>query len=85
MGFLRVWGEWRRLISPHRRACGPVPLACRLPLKGGVMRAALKHFVVSTYYKRARYGFCRGGQPVHYVENIQSLYDAYVTILENAR
>ena len=33
------------------------------------------------YYKRARYGFCRGNQPVHYVENIQSFYDAYVEIL----
>ncbi len=27
--------------TPHRRACGLTPLACRLPLKGGVMRAAL--------------------------------------------
>ena len=33
------------------------------------------------YYKRARYGFCRGGQPVHYVANIQQSYAAYVEAL----
>lgn len=33
------------------------------------------------YYSRARYGFCRGGQPVHYVENIQQYYDAYLEVL----
>ena len=33
------------------------------------------------YYKRARYGFCRGGQPVHYVANIQQSFEAYVEAL----
>ena len=33
------------------------------------------------YYNRARYGFCRGGQPVHYVANIQQSYEAYVEAL----
>ncbi|MCY3772785.1 MAG: transporter substrate-binding domain-containing protein [Gemmatimonadetes bacterium] len=33
------------------------------------------------YYKRARYGFVRGGQPVHYVENIKKYYGAYVEVL----
>ncbi len=33
------------------------------------------------YYKRARYGFCHGGQPVHYVANIQQSYEAYVEAL----
>ena len=33
------------------------------------------------YYSRARYGFCQGGQPVHYVENIQQYYDAYLEAL----
>ncbi len=33
------------------------------------------------YYMRARYGFCRGGQPVHYVRNIQKFYEAYVEAL----
>ncbi len=33
------------------------------------------------YYKRARYGFCRGGQPVHYVRNIRESYEAYVEAL----
>ena len=37
------------------------------------------------YYKRARYGFCRCGQPVQYVGNIQSRYDAYVGMLTRAR
>ncbi len=36
------------------------------------------------YYSRARYGFCRGGQPVHYVENIQQYYDAYLEVLASA-
>jgi len=29
------------------------------------------------YYKRARFGYVRGGQPVIYVREIQTLYDAY--------
>ncbi len=33
------------------------------------------------YYQRARYGFCRGGQPVHYVRNIKKYYEAYVEVL----
>jgi membrane-bound lytic murein transglycosylase F len=34
------------------------------------------------YYTSARYGYCRGGQPVHYVRNIQDYYDAYVATLQ---
>lgn len=37
------------------------------------------------YYERARYGYCRGGQSVHYVEKIQGLYDAYVEVLGTAQ
>ena len=33
------------------------------------------------YYERARYGFCRGGQPVHYVANIKQSYEAYLEAL----
>ncbi|MEK7705300.1 MAG: transglycosylase SLT domain-containing protein [Myxococcota bacterium] len=33
------------------------------------------------YYRRARYGYCRGREPAAYVSRIQSKYDAYVTIL----
>ena len=50
----------------------------------GQVEKAMRLLSQPAYYKRARYGFCRGGQPVHYVENIQDLYDAYVAILENA-
>ncbi len=50
----------------------------------GQVEEAMRLLSQPAYYKRARYGFCRGGQPVHYVENIQNLYDAYVAILENA-
>lgn len=32
------------------------------------------------YYKRARYGYVRGGQPVHYVREIRTLYDAYTRV-----
>ena len=51
----------------------------------GQVEEAMRLLSQPAYYKRARYGFCRGGQPVHYVENIQNLYDAYVTILTNAQ
>ena len=50
----------------------------------GQVEEAMRLLSQPAYYKRARYGFCRGGQPVHYVDNIQELYDAYVAILENA-
>ena len=48
----------------------------------GNVEEAMRLLSQPAYYKRARYGFCRGGQPVHYVENIQNLYDAYVAVLE---
>ena len=51
----------------------------------GQVEKAMRLLSQPAYYKRARYGFCRGGQPVHYVKSIQNLYDAYVTILENAQ
>lgn len=35
------------------------------------------------YYRLARYGYCRGGQPVHYVRAIQDRYEAYVDVLES--
>ena len=50
----------------------------------GHVEEAMRLLSQPAYYKRARYGFCRGGQPVHYVENIQNLYDAYVAVLEKA-
>jgi membrane-bound lytic murein transglycosylase F len=36
------------------------------------------------YYQNARYGYCRGRAPVHYVRRIQNLYEAYVEVLENS-
>ncbi|MEE9613722.1 MAG: membrane-bound lytic murein transglycosylase MltF [Thermodesulfobacteriota bacterium] len=30
------------------------------------------------YYRKARYGYCRGSEPVAYVRDVQELYDAYV-------
>ena len=47
----------------------------------GHVERAMKLLARPAYYKRARYGFCRGGQPVHYVGNVQSMYDAYVEML----
>ena len=32
------------------------------------------------YYRKARYGYCRGSEPVQYVSNIQLLYDNYVKL-----
>lgn len=32
--------------------------------------------------RKARYGFCRGEEPVHYVSQIQSRYEAYLTALD---
>lgn len=50
----------------------------------GHVERAMRLLSQPDYYERARYGFCRGGQPVHYVENIQNFYDAYVEILNTA-
>ncbi len=47
----------------------------------GHVERAMKLLAKPAYYQRARYGFCRGGQPVHYVSNVQSFYDAYVGVL----
>lgn len=34
------------------------------------------------YFKGARYGYCRGEEPVKYVSEIQTRYDAYVRVTE---
>jgi membrane-bound lytic murein transglycosylase F len=36
------------------------------------------------YARRARYGYVRGAEPVAYVRQIQSRYQAYVAITSNA-
>ena len=51
----------------------------------GHVEQAMKLLANPAYYKRMRYGFCRGGQPVHYVGNIQNMYDAYVGMLSMVR
>ena len=51
----------------------------------GHVEQAMRLLAKPAYYKRARYGFCRCGQPVHYVGNIQEMYDAYVGMLTMAR
>ncbi len=51
----------------------------------GHVEQAMRLLAKPAYYKRARYGFCRGGQPVHYVSNIQNRYDAYVGMLTLAQ
>ena len=51
----------------------------------GHVEQAMGLLAQPAYYKRARYGFCRGGQPVQYVGDIQSRYDAYVGMLTRAR
>ena len=51
----------------------------------GHVEQAMRLLAKPAYYKRARYGFCRCGQPVHYVGNIQNMYDAYVGMLTMAR
>ncbi len=50
----------------------------------GNVEKAMRLLSQPDYYERARYGFCRGGQPVHYVKNIQNFYVAYVEILNTA-
>ena len=50
----------------------------------GHVEQAMRLLSQPDYYERARYGFCRGGQPVHYVEKVQSFYDAYVAVLNNS-
>ena len=51
----------------------------------GHVEQAMRLLTKPAYHKRARYGFCRCGQPVHYVGNIQNMYDAYVGMLTMAR
>ena len=51
----------------------------------GHVEQAMRLLAKPAYHERARYGFCRCGQPVHYVGNIQSMYDAYVGMLTMAR
>ncbi len=51
----------------------------------GHVEQAMRLLAKPAYHKRARYGFCRCGQPVHYVSNIQHRYDAYVGVLTMAR
>ena len=50
----------------------------------GHVEYAMQLLAQPLYYKRARYGFCRCGEPVRYVENVQSIYDAYVEMLTQA-
>ncbi len=50
----------------------------------GHVEQAMQLLAQPTYYKRARYGFCRCAEPVDYVENVQSIYDAYVEMLTQA-
>ena len=47
----------------------------------GHVEQAMRLLAKPAYHERARYGFCRCGQPVHYVGNIQNMYDAYVGML----
>ncbi|MDE3000118.1 MAG: transporter substrate-binding domain-containing protein [Gemmatimonadota bacterium] len=51
----------------------------------GNVEHAMRLLSQPAYYERARFGYCRGGQPVHYVEKIQSLYDAYVEVLDTTQ
>ena len=51
----------------------------------GHVEQAMRLLAKPAYYERARYGFCRCGQPVHYVSSIQHRYDAYVGMLTMAR
>ena len=51
----------------------------------GHVEQAMRLLANPAYHERARYGFCRCGQPVHYVGNIQSMYDAYIGMLTMVR
>ncbi len=37
------------------------------------------------YYRQARYGYCRGSEPAHYVEIIKRQYDGYRLVFEGPR
>lgn len=51
----------------------------------GHVEQAMRLLAKPAYHERSRYGFCRCGQPVHYVGNIQNMYDAYVGMLTMAK
>ena len=47
---------------------------------GNVEQAMLK-LTRRRYFRYAKYGYCRGDEPVKYVSEIQSRYDAYVDLV----
>jgi membrane-bound lytic murein transglycosylase F len=49
---------------------------------GNVEQAMLK-LQEQPYARRARYGYCRGQEPVHYVSEIQSRYENYLTVVKD--
>jgi membrane-bound lytic murein transglycosylase F len=48
----------------------------------GEVEAVMPLLARSEYYSRARYGYCRCGEPVRYVRSIRQLYRAYTAALD---
>jgi membrane-bound lytic murein transglycosylase F len=46
----------------------------------GHTEKAMKLLSKPRYYQDAKHGYCRGEEPVHYVSQIQTRYDAYVMV-----
>ncbi len=50
----------------------------------GNVERAIRLLEKPRYYRRARYGYCRGSEPADYVSRIQSRYDGYVALVPAA-
>lgn len=51
----------------------------------GHVEEAMRLLSKPRYYEAARYGYCRGEEPVRYVSEIQTRYDAYVAMTAAGR
>ncbi|MFZ9889053.1 MAG: transglycosylase SLT domain-containing protein, partial [Myxococcota bacterium] len=51
----------------------------------GHVEEAMRLLSKPRYYEAARYGYCRGEEPVRYVSQIQTRYDAYVAMTAAGR
>ncbi len=83
--------QWRFTLAAYNAGQGHVADARRLvidfnknPNEWEPVADALLKLMDRTYYKNARYGFCRGIETVNYVREIMNRYESYKNILAMA-
>ncbi len=78
----------RMALAAYNAGLGHVHDARRLAVQKGWDRdrwfqnveKAMLLLAKPEYAKKARHGYCRGGEPVKYVSHIQSIYEAYLKV-----